>query len=147
MGPVGRISNTDRIKRELVAEGSIFQSSSDTELMLHLIARSRATDFHTALCETLASLEGAYSLAMIHDEELIAVGKPVVWACRLSSVEGGRTVLNQQAAVDVLRRYPNAIESKDCQVVLKHEGQCLGKEVRLTVREIPIADADWPDGR
>ncbi|MBN1686279.1 MAG: amidophosphoribosyltransferase [Spirochaetales bacterium] len=72
----GNISNAPSLNDMLVGEGSIFQSTSDTELMLHLIARSRCNTFHEALIETLKKLEGAFSLAMIHDDTLIAVRDP-----------------------------------------------------------------------
>ena len=69
----GNISNTDILKDKLFQEGSIFQSTSDTELILHLLSRSRETDFFTALCKTLGSLEGAFSLVMIWGETLIGI--------------------------------------------------------------------------
>jgi amidophosphoribosyltransferase len=72
----GNISNTIQIKDRLTAEGSIFQSTSDTELMLHLIARSRKLNFEDALFETLAQLEGAFSMVMIHDDKLYAMRDP-----------------------------------------------------------------------
>jgi amidophosphoribosyltransferase len=69
----GNISNSGELQRRLVAEGSIFQSTSDTELLLHLIARSRRATFHDALRESLGLLEGAYSFLMMHDDQLYAV--------------------------------------------------------------------------
>ena len=72
IGHNGNISNAGRINHSLVEEGSIFQSTSDTELMLHLIARSRKKTFRDALRETLLQLEGAFSLVMIHDNTLVA---------------------------------------------------------------------------
>jgi amidophosphoribosyltransferase len=72
----GNLSNTPAIKQRLFQEGSIFQTSSDTELILHMISRSSAPDFHTALKETLQELEGAYSMVMTHDDSLIIVRDP-----------------------------------------------------------------------
>ncbi|MBT3276075.1 MAG: amidophosphoribosyltransferase, partial [Spirochaetales bacterium] len=76
IGHNGNISNAVDINRRLVDEGSIFQSTSDTELMLHLIAKSRKPSFDEALLETLTQMEGAYSLVIIHDNSLIAVRDP-----------------------------------------------------------------------
>jgi amidophosphoribosyltransferase len=67
----GNISNTPALKQMLFDEGSIFQSSSDTELLLHLLSRSRAPTFYDALVETLQLVEGALSLVLLHDDELI----------------------------------------------------------------------------
>ncbi len=72
----GNISNSEDLRRELIEEGSIFQGTSDTELLLHMIARSRKADFHAALVECLEKMEGAYSLLMMHGDTLIAVRDP-----------------------------------------------------------------------
>jgi amidophosphoribosyltransferase len=72
----GNISNSEELQQRLVAEGSIFQSTSDTELLLHLIARSRRPTFHDALVECLALIEGAYCFLMMHDNTLYAVRDP-----------------------------------------------------------------------
>ncbi|MFP4383120.1 MAG: amidophosphoribosyltransferase [Spirochaetia bacterium] len=73
----GNIANTRKVKDRLVHEGSIFQTSSDTEIILHLISKSRQNDFHSALKESLAEIEGAYSMVMLHDDSLIAVRDPM----------------------------------------------------------------------
>ncbi len=72
----GNISNAADIHKALRAEGSIFQTTSDTELILHLTARSRKTNFYDALVETLEQLEGAYSMVMLHNDSFIAVRDP-----------------------------------------------------------------------
>lgn len=72
----GNISNTEQLRSMLFNAGSIFQSSSDTELILHLLSRSRAPNFYDALVETLGMIEGAFSLVLIHDDSLVAVRDP-----------------------------------------------------------------------
>ncbi len=72
----GNISNTAELKSRLFADGSIFQTTSDTELFLHLISRSRKMNFHDALIETLSMVEGAYSMVLMHDDELFAIRDP-----------------------------------------------------------------------
>ena len=72
----GNISNSEALQRELVDEGSIFQSTSDTELLLHLVARSRQPTFREALIECLARIEGAYSFLLMHGQKLYAVRDP-----------------------------------------------------------------------
>ncbi len=100
----GNISNAGTIKDALVEEGSIFQSSSDTELMLHLLARSRAVGFFAALRETLARLEGAYSLAMIHDNALVAARDPLGFRPLYIGRNGSVTVVaSETCALDMLR--------------------------------------------
>ena len=72
----GNISNAARLHRELTDAGSIFQTSSDTELILHMISLSRKPDFFEAFTETLNRLEGAFSMVLIHNESMIVVRDP-----------------------------------------------------------------------
>jgi amidophosphoribosyltransferase len=72
----GNISNSDLLQRGLIEEGSIFQSTTDTELLLHMIARSPRKDFHEALVECLGRIEGAYCFLLMHGETLVAVRDP-----------------------------------------------------------------------
>ena len=100
----GNISNAGQINDSLVDEGSIFQSSSDTELMLHLIARSRASSFHDALLETLPKLDGAYSIAMIHDNSLVAIRDPHGFHPLYVGTKDGVTVVaSETCAFDMLK--------------------------------------------
>ncbi len=72
----GNISNSDELQRRLIAEGSIFQSTTDTELLLHMIARCPRASFQEALLECLGQIEGAYCFLMMHEGTLIAVRDP-----------------------------------------------------------------------
>jgi amidophosphoribosyltransferase len=72
----GNISNSEMLQEKLIAEGSIFQSTSDTELLLHMIARSRQPTFHDALLECLTQIEGAYCFLMMHENRIYAVRDP-----------------------------------------------------------------------
>ncbi|HVO37574.1 MAG TPA: amidophosphoribosyltransferase [Spirochaetia bacterium] len=76
----GNISNSDALQKTLIAEGSIFQSTTDTELLLHMIARSPKATFHDALVECLGVIEGAYCFLMMHEDTMIAVRDP--WGFR-----------------------------------------------------------------
>lgn len=69
----GNLTNAPAVKRELVDKGAIFQSSSDSEVIVHLIARSRATTPEAQIREALGKIEGAYSL-------VIAVGRTLYCA-------------------------------------------------------------------
>jgi amidophosphoribosyltransferase len=72
----GNLVNARELRDELVASGSIFQSSSDTEVILHLYARSRAATVEDALVESLSQVRGAYSVAMLTPNRLIAARDP-----------------------------------------------------------------------
>src|SRR5260370_33209054 len=69
----GNITNAGELRRELEREGSIFQASSDTEVILHLVARSRERTLAGALREAMLQLEGAFSLGFLaRDRGIIA---------------------------------------------------------------------------
>jgi amidophosphoribosyltransferase len=72
----GNLTNARQLRKRLEESGSIFQTTSDTEVLLHLIASSRKKDFEEALAESLLQLEGAYSLVLLHGDRLYAVRDP-----------------------------------------------------------------------
>jgi amidophosphoribosyltransferase len=72
----GNLTNAGEWRRRLEHRGSIFQTNSDTEVILHLIAKSQARNFSGALGDTLNQLEGAYSLLLLTPDELYAVRDP-----------------------------------------------------------------------
>src|SRR6476469_6451051 len=72
----GNLVNAGELRDRLVADGSIFQTSSDTEVVLHLYARSREHTVEDALVESIAQVTGAFSFAMLTNDRLIAVRDP-----------------------------------------------------------------------
>jgi amidophosphoribosyltransferase len=69
----GNFVNADHMRRELEAQGAIFQSDSDTENVIHLIARSKAGAFEGKVVEALGRLDGAYSMLFLTEKKLVAV--------------------------------------------------------------------------
>jgi len=72
----GNLTNALTIRKNLENSGSIFQTTSDTECILHLIARSKAKTLRDAILEALAQVEGSYSLVFCTKKELIAARDP-----------------------------------------------------------------------
>jgi amidophosphoribosyltransferase len=72
----GNIVNARELRDDLVQQGSIFQSNSDTEVILHLYARSKARSVEAAIVESVAQVQGAFSLVMLTKDRLIAVRDP-----------------------------------------------------------------------
>ncbi len=72
----GNITNAAELRRDLEAEGSIFQATSDTEVVLHLVARSRERTLAAALREALLQLEGAFSLVLLAEDRIIVARDP-----------------------------------------------------------------------
>ena len=72
----GNLVNARELRDDLVRRGSIFQSGSDTEVILHLYARSQARHVEDAIVESVAQVQGAFSLVMLTRDRLIAVRDP-----------------------------------------------------------------------
>ena len=72
----GNIVNARELRDDLVKNGSIFQTSSDTEVVLHLYARSKAPSVEEALIESVAQITGAFSLVLLTRNRLIAARDP-----------------------------------------------------------------------
>ena len=72
----GNLINATELRDELVRQGSIFQTNTDTEVVLHLYARSSQTTSEDALVESVSQVRGAFSLAMLTPTKLIAVRDP-----------------------------------------------------------------------
>ncbi len=72
----GNLTNAFLIKSELESKGSIFQSNMDTEVIVHLIARSREKSFIVRTVHALKQVEGAYSLLILTEKEMVAARDP-----------------------------------------------------------------------
>ena len=72
----GNLTNAKELREELVNEGAIFQTTSDTEVILHLIARSKLNDQIEQIKEAISKIEGAYCLTILTDDKLIAARDP-----------------------------------------------------------------------
>lgn len=72
----GNLVNAQALIAGLEKDGSIFQTTSDTEVILHLIARSKEKDLESGLVAALNKVEGAYSLLVLSNRKLIAVRDP-----------------------------------------------------------------------
>ena len=73
----GNISNAMALKRELISKGSIFQSTSDTEVIVHLIATSRYPTLLNRFVDALRLIEGAYSLICMTPKRMVACRDPL----------------------------------------------------------------------
>ena len=72
----GNLTNTFSVKKKLVESGSIFQTSSDTEIILQLVARSKKTKLIDKLTDALSKIKGAYSIMSLTNKKLIGVRDP-----------------------------------------------------------------------
>jgi amidophosphoribosyltransferase len=83
IGHNGNLTNAVSLRKKLESEGSIFQTSSDTEVVLHLIAKSPARDLVNAMKEAFNQVTGAYSIVLQTPKMIFAVRDP--WGVRPSA--------------------------------------------------------------
>ncbi|HXJ16163.1 MAG TPA: amidophosphoribosyltransferase [Candidatus Polarisedimenticolia bacterium] len=76
LGHNGNLTNALEQRRRLEHRGSIFQTTSDTEVIVHLVARSTARNLPGALADALKQVEGAYSLLVLTRDEMYAIRDP-----------------------------------------------------------------------
>jgi amidophosphoribosyltransferase len=72
----GNLTNAQALRDELEQSGAIFQTDSDSEVIIHLIARSRQPTFEQRVVEALQRVQGAYSLLFLTERKLVAVRDP-----------------------------------------------------------------------
>ncbi len=99
----GNLVNAPVLRSDLEGRGSIFQSTSDSEVIVHLVARSRKTDIHSALSEALRRVKGAYSLLVMDGENLIAARDPHGFRplC-LGTLKGAHVLASESCAFDIV---------------------------------------------
>lgn len=99
----GNLINAYQLKKALEDSGSIFQSTMDTEVIVHFIARSNQDSFIESLVEALKEVKGAYSLIFLRNREMIAVRDP--WGFRplvLGKLKEGYVVASETCALDLI---------------------------------------------
>ena len=99
----GNITNAEALRRELIERGSIFQSSSDTECIIHLMARSLKQNIPERMKDALRRIEGAFSIVAMTDKKLIGVRdsmgmRPLV----LGRLGDGWVLSSETCALDII---------------------------------------------
>jgi amidophosphoribosyltransferase len=103
IGHNGNLSNAKQIRQQFRDEGVLFQSTSDTELILHLIAHSKEENQLDQIMDALHQIEGAYCLVMLTDDKLIAVRDPNGFRpLALGKVDGKYCVASETCAFDII---------------------------------------------
>jgi amidophosphoribosyltransferase len=98
----GNIVNAIELKKTMEAEGNIFQTTSDSEVVLHLIARSRARSFEAALVQAIEELKGAFSLVLLTDTAIYAVRDPLGFRpLSIGRLKDGWCVASETCAFDI----------------------------------------------
>ena len=103
VGHNGNLTNATEVRRRLEHRGSIFQSTSDTEVIVHLVARSTARNLAGALADALNQLEGAYSLLLLTRDEMYAIRDPRGFRpLALGRIDGAWVAGSETCAFDLI---------------------------------------------
>ncbi len=99
----GNLTNALQLRRDLVGEGSLFQSTTDTEVITHLVATSKAGSMLDRLVAALRQIEGAYSLVGLTDSCVIGVRDPLgVRPLVLGRIGTSHIVTSETCALDII---------------------------------------------
>jgi amidophosphoribosyltransferase len=119
VGHNGNLTNAEQLRAELEEAGSIFQTTSDTEVIVHLIARSQKATLEEKIIDALRRVEGAYSLLFLTPDKLVAVRDP--WGFRplcLGTCKGGYVFSSEPPAFDLIAaEYVRDVEPGEMVVV------------------------------
>jgi amidophosphoribosyltransferase len=129
----GNLVNAGELREELVNHGSIFQSSSDTEVVLHLYARSRAATVEDAIVESVAQVQGAYSFLLLTKDRLIAARDPHGFRpLALGRLGDAHVVCSETCAMDLIgATYVRDVEPGEVLVI--------GRDGVRSIRPFPAA--------
>lgn len=99
----GNLTNAEELAESLERTGAIFQSTTDSELLVHLIAQNRSVNFKDALCQSLEQLHGAFCMVVLHNGELYAVKDSFGFRplC-LGKIDDGWIVASESCALDIV---------------------------------------------
>ena len=119
----GNLTNGLTLRRELIAQGAICQSTSDTEVILHLVARSQKTRIVERYIDALRALEGAYALVALTNKKLIGARDPNgIRPLILGELNGAYILCSETCALDIIgAKYIREVENGEV-VVISDEG-------------------------
>lgn len=162
----GNLTNANTLRKKLVSDGCIFQSTMDSEIFIHLIATSKAANLTDRIIEAVRQVEGAFSLVLLTKDRVIAVRdahgvRPLVIGCRdegyifssescgldiigadfIRDVEPGEMVILDNSGIQSLKPFEN-VESKFCIFeyiyFARPDSQIEGKQVYEVRKQIGV---------
>jgi amidophosphoribosyltransferase len=115
----GNLTNFLTLREQLVADGAIFQSTSDSEVILHLVARSRKDRIVDRFVEALTMIEGGYALVAVTNKKLIGVRDPLgIRPLVLGDLDGKAVLASETCALDMIgARFVRDIEHGEMVVI------------------------------
>jgi amidophosphoribosyltransferase len=123
VGHNGNLTNGLTLRRQLVRDGAIMQSTTDTEVILHLLARSHRNRFIDRFIEALRQLEGSYSLAALTNKKLVGARDPLgIRPLVIGELDSCPIVTSETCALDIIgARHVRDVDNGEI-VVFSEEG-------------------------
>ena len=118
----GNLTNGIELRKNLVKKGAIFQSTTDTEALLHLIAQSKKSTMIKKIIDALFELEGAYSIGLLTNKKLIAIKDPLgIRPLVMGELKGAKIIASETCALDIIgAKYIRDIDNGEIVVMDKN---------------------------
>lgn len=130
----GNFTNTKQLRNKLENEGTLFQTTTDSELLLHLIARSREKEFVDKILDSCRQLRGAYSFVLLADNKLFAIKDPYsVRPLSMAKLGNSFVFASETSAFDIINaKYIRDINAGEI-IEIDEEVIKTGKEKSYTI--------------
>ena len=115
----GNLTNASMLRKNLVADGSIFQTTSDTETILQLVARSKRVPMVDKIIDALFQVQGAYALVILTNKKLIGIRDPYgIRPLVLGDLNGAPVLASETCALDIIgAKYVRDVENGEIVVI------------------------------
>src|ERR1700754_1098119 len=123
IGHNGNLTNGIKLRRDLVSAGAMMQSTTDTEVILHLVARSARNRFVDRFIEGLRQLEGAYAFVGLTNKKLVGARDPLgIRPLVIGELDGHHILASETCALDIIgARFVRDVENGEI-VVITEDG-------------------------
>ena len=118
----GNFTNTAKLHEQLEKDGSIFQTTMDSEIVVHLLAKSKQSDYKDAVVQTLSKIKGSYSLVLMMGDVLIGARDPSGFKplC-LGQLNNAYVLASETCALDLIQaKYIREIEPGEIVFINEH---------------------------
>ncbi len=132
----GNLTNGLTIRRQLIAEGAIMMSTSDTEVILHLVARSKRNRFIDRFIDALAQIEGGYAFVGMTNKKLVGARDPLgIRPLVLGRLDGHPIFTSETCALDIIgAKFEREVEPGE--VIVIHESGELESHRPFPIRKV-----------
>lgn len=128
----GNLTNAIELRRKMEEEGAIFQTTMDSEIIVHLLARSKEKDYKQSILQALSQIEGSFSLVMMVDGVLIGARDPLGFRPLCIGKLGGAYVLaTETCALDLIQAdYVRDVKPGEIVFIDKNGIECISLQKR-----------------